>query len=167
MQHKYSAEFLDARLGPPSVGVTRLLGISTTAASVLALVHWQLGGLGTARLAEVATYLVVVVLLMSVAIVARRALRPSDKLRTMVTEIDRHGLWQRSAENRRLAIGRAELVSVAVFKSRRDDVLWVTLKGRSRAVRIEGLESMHAFVKELRLAFPDVAVTEHRRRGTW
>jgi hypothetical protein len=85
-----------------------------------------------------------------------------DRMRSMMVEVNRQGLWRQTRRTRDLLLGRAEFVSIDVFKSRVNEILCVELNGKHRSVRVQGLDYMDRFVDDLRQQFPNLIIDEHR-----
>src|SRR5262249_30250518 len=97
------------------------------------------------------------------AVLATSLFRPrADRMRSMMVEVNRPGLWRRTRRTRDLLLGRAEFVSIDVFKSRVNETLCVELNGKHRSVRVQGLEYMDGFVDDLRQQFRTLIIKDRR-----
>jgi hypothetical protein len=156
MQHRHSQVFLQQHLPqgplrgtPPKVA---LIGSLLVAALVLALVLTK----------SAILWLPLGVLAVVAAIGLRTGWGVPDAMRTTSYEVDRHGLWRQRRSRRKLLIGRAELTSVEVYRTRVNEVVRIELRSRTRQVPLEGLENMEAFVQDLHRQFPNLPLQDHR-----
>ena len=161
MQHNYADLHLSSKLPPPSFAMARFLGAGTAGLVGSLCALWSLGPYEAKHIFFFAGCLLVAAGVAYVLILVRRLFRPSERLlRTTVLEVNRHGLWRATDKSRDLMLSRSELSSITVSKSAVNEVLRVVLIGRNRRVHVEGLESMHAFLDDLRKEFPRVAVID-------
>ena len=163
MQHRYADLYLGTKLPLPSAGAGRFVGAGVACFGGVAATLWKMGPHDPGPLLGFIFYLLLATGVALLFILARRVSRRHVELmRTMIVEVNHHGLWRQTNEARDLLMGRAELRSVEVFKSRVNDIVHVELEGEVRRVRVQGLESMYHFAEDLRATFPGAAFREHR-----
>lgn len=156
MQHRHSEPYLQQQL-PHDL----LAGVRPGAAAVAVFVL-----LAVVLVSLSAGWSLLWVLLAAAAALAVFGVRSGwgqpAAMRVTSYEVDRHCLWRQRRSRRKLLLGRAELVSIEVFRSRFNEVTSVELRTRTRQLPLEGLENMDAFVQDLHRQFPRIPVQEHR-----
>jgi len=155
MQHRHSEGFLQQQLPRDFFSGVRPVATALGVLALLALV--------TVPLAGWASFWVLIAVLGAATVFGVRTGwgRPAA-MRVISYEVDRHGLWRQRRSRRKLLLGRAELASIEVYRTRLNEISRVELRSRTRRVQLEGLENMESFVQDLRQQFPRAPLQEHR-----
>lgn len=162
MRHQYSETYLREKLPSLSYQGARFVGAGVACLVGVLATLWASGPHEPKYVAGFLFYLLLVGSAAVLIVLIRRVFQKPEALRTTSFEVDRHGLWRQTSGSKELMVGRAELISIEVFRSRLNEVLRVELQSRSRTLEVRGLENMERFSADLRQQFPRVQFSVHR-----
>jgi hypothetical protein len=157
MQHRYAEWYVSEKLPPLGYQGGKLIGTGVACFVGALATFWASGPHEARHIAGFMVYLFLAGLFALLVVFIRRVVRRPEALRETTFEVNRHGLWRQTNASRTLLLGKAEPLSIEVFRSRLNVVLRVELRTKSKTLQVQGLEDMERFCQELRSNMPAAA----------